>query len=97
MMELNVELFYKNTKPEEYISMVPTSAHTGDGMGDLLSCLCLRLQNKYSKRLAYTEELSASVMEVSFKIIALSSVIPYNFRAIVFDSGLLMIENRTTI
>ncbi|CAH8524666.1 unnamed protein product [Schistosoma bovis] len=64
MMELNVELFYKNTKPEEYISMVPTSAHTGDGMGDLLSCLCLRLQNKYSKRLAYTEELSASVMEV---------------------------------
>ncbi|KAK4469735.1 hypothetical protein MN116_007258 [Schistosoma mekongi] len=64
MMELNVELFYKNAKPEEFISMVPTSAHTGDGMGDLLSCLCLRLQNKFSKRLAYTEELSASVMEV---------------------------------
>ncbi|CAH8490519.1 unnamed protein product [Schistosoma turkestanicum] len=64
MMELNVELFYKNTQPEEFVSMVPTSAHTGDGMGDLLSCLCLCLQNRHSKRLAYTEELSASVMEV---------------------------------
>ncbi|CAH8506651.1 unnamed protein product [Heterobilharzia americana] len=64
MMELNVELFYKNTRPEEFVSMVPTSAHTGDGMGDLLSCLCLYLQNNQSKRLAYTEELSASVMEV---------------------------------
>ncbi|CAH8843184.1 unnamed protein product [Trichobilharzia szidati] len=64
MMELNVELFYKNTRPDEFVSMVPTSAHTGDGMGDLLSCLCLHLQNKLSKRLSYTEELHASVMEV---------------------------------
>ncbi|VDQ17753.1 unnamed protein product [Trichobilharzia regenti] len=66
---MNVELFYKNTRPDEFVSMVPTSAHTGDGMGDLLSCLCLHLQNKLSKRLSYTEELHASVMEVSVMLL----------------------------
>lgn len=64
MMELNVKLFYENPDPDEYISLVPTSAHTGDGMGDLLAALCLRLQNKLSRRLAFSEELQASVMEV---------------------------------
>ncbi|KAA0199052.1 Eukaryotic translation initiation factor 5B [Fasciolopsis buskii] len=63
-MELNVELFYRNSNQDEYISMVPTSAHSGDGMGDLLASLCLYLQNKLSKRLAFSEELHASVMEV---------------------------------
>lgn len=64
MMELNVKLFYENPDPDEYVSLVPTSAHTGDGMGDLLAALCLKLQNKLSKRLAFSEELQASVMEV---------------------------------
>ncbi|VDP16473.1 unnamed protein product [Echinostoma caproni] len=64
LMELNVELFYRNTNPDEYINMVPTSAHSGDGMGDLLANLCLHLQNRLSKRLAFSEELNASVMEV---------------------------------
>ncbi|KAF5398107.1 Elongation factor Tu domain 2 [Paragonimus heterotremus] len=64
MMNINVKLFYDNPNPDEFVSMVPTSAHTGDGMGDLLAALCLRLQNKLSKRLAFSEELHASVMEV---------------------------------
>ncbi|KAF6774025.1 hypothetical protein AHF37_04483 [Paragonimus kellicotti] len=64
MMNVNVKLFYDNPNPDEFISMVPTSAHTGDGMGDLLATLCMRLQNKLSKRLAFSEELHASVMEV---------------------------------
>ncbi|KER27664.1 hypothetical protein T265_05298 [Opisthorchis viverrini] len=64
LMELNVKLFYENDNPDEFISMVPTSAHTGDGMGDLLSALCMHLQDRLAKRLAFSEELQASVMEV---------------------------------
>ncbi|VDD82178.1 unnamed protein product [Mesocestoides corti] len=64
MMELNVELFYKNTNPSEFVSMVPTSAHSGDGMGDLLAFMCKELQSRLFKRLTFSEELKASVMEV---------------------------------
>ena len=62
-MELNVELFYKNGKFSDFISMVPTSAHTGDGMGDLLAFLCKEMQRRLYKRLIFSEELKASVME----------------------------------
>ncbi|VDL43442.1 unnamed protein product [Hymenolepis diminuta] len=64
MMNLNVELFYKNENPTEYISMVPTSAHSGDGMGDLLAFMCKEMQRRLYKRLTFSEELKASVMEV---------------------------------
>ena len=36
---LNCALFYENPNPKEYISMVPTSAHSGDGMGNLMALL----------------------------------------------------------
>ncbi|VDM33916.1 unnamed protein product [Hydatigera taeniaeformis] len=64
LMELNVELFYKNLNPNEFISMVPTSAHSGDGMGDLLAFMCKEMQRRLYKRLTFSEELKASVMEV---------------------------------
>ncbi|VDN14904.1 unnamed protein product [Dibothriocephalus latus] len=63
-LEINAELFYKNKNPDEYISMVPTSAHTGDGMGDLLAFICQTMQQRLRKRLTFSEELKASVMEV---------------------------------
>ena len=63
-----MELFYQNSNPDEYISMVPTSAHTGDGMGDLIASLCTYLQKNLRKRITFTEELNASVMEVSCHI-----------------------------
>ncbi|VDN99157.1 unnamed protein product [Rodentolepis nana] len=64
MMNLNVELFYRNENSAEYISMVPTSAHSGDGMGDLLAFMCKEMQRRLYKRLTFSEELKASVMEV---------------------------------
>ncbi|CDS40814.1 eukaryotic translation initiation factor [Echinococcus multilocularis] len=64
LMELNVKLFYENTNPSEFISMVPTSAHSGDGMGDLLAFMCKEMQRRLYKRLTFSEELKASVMEV---------------------------------
>lgn len=45
--------------------MVPTSAHTGDGMGSLIATLIERCQTGLAKRLSYTDELQATVMEVS--------------------------------
>jgi len=45
--------------------MVPTSAHTGDGMGSLIAMLIEKCQTTLAKRLSYTDELQATVMEVS--------------------------------
>jgi translation initiation factor 5B len=62
---LNVALYYKNPDQNEFYSMVPTSAHTGDGMGSLIAMLIEKCQTTLAKRLSYTDELQATVMEVS--------------------------------
>lgn len=46
--------------------MVPTSAHTGDGMGSLVALIVEQCQTILAKRLTYTDELQAAVMEVSY-------------------------------
>jgi len=61
---LNAALFYENPDPEDYISLVPTSAHSGDGMGNLMASLVEMSQTSLAKRLSYTEELQATVLEV---------------------------------
>jgi len=65
---LNVALFSENKNLREYISMVPTSAHTGDGMGNLIALLCELAQTMLAKRIMYSEELQATVMEVGVKV-----------------------------
>lgn len=61
---INAALFYENKNVREYVSLVPTSAHSGDGMGNLIALLCELAQTMMAKRLAYSEELQATVMEV---------------------------------
>ncbi|XP_018105286.1 eukaryotic translation initiation factor 5B isoform X2 [Xenopus laevis] len=61
---LNAALFYENKDPRTFVSLVPTSAHSGDGMGNLISLLVDLTQTMLSKRLAHSEELRAQVMEV---------------------------------
>ncbi|KAH8307273.1 hypothetical protein KR044_008696 [Drosophila immigrans] len=61
---LNAALFYENTDPKTYISLVPTSAITGEGMGNLLFMITDFCQNMLAKRLMYSEELQATVLEV---------------------------------
>ncbi|KAE8625574.1 hypothetical protein XENTR_v10006323 [Xenopus tropicalis] len=61
---LNAALFYENKDPRTFVSLVPTSAHTGDGMGNLISLLVDLTQTMLNKRLAHSEELRAQVMEV---------------------------------
>ena len=61
---LNAALFYENPNPLSYVSMVPTSAVTGDGMGNLMALIVELTQTVLSKRLMYSEELHATVLEV---------------------------------
>ncbi|XP_074114704.1 eukaryotic translation initiation factor 5B [Cotesia typhae] len=61
---LNAALFYKNPDPRNYVSLVPTSAITGEGMGNLLSLIVEFSQGPLAKRLMYSEELQAIVLEV---------------------------------
>ena len=57
-------LFNKNVDTKTYISLVPTSAHTGDGMGDLIALIVTLCQTKLAQRLSYSEELQCTVLEV---------------------------------
>ncbi|XP_063699974.1 eukaryotic translation initiation factor 5B [Culicoides brevitarsis] len=61
---LNASLFYNNPDPKSYISLVPTSAVTGEGMGNLLFLICQFCQSQLPKRLMFSEALQASVLEV---------------------------------
>ena len=62
---LNAALFYENTNPKEFVSLVPTSAHTGDGMGNIINLIIHYSQNMLQKRLLFdVEKLDATVLEV---------------------------------
>ncbi|XP_060530390.1 eukaryotic translation initiation factor 5B isoform X2 [Cylas formicarius] len=61
---LNAALFYENPDPRTYISLVPTSAITGEGMGNLLALIVDYCQTKLPRRLMYSDELQATVLEV---------------------------------
>ncbi|XP_019879210.2 eukaryotic translation initiation factor 5B-like [Aethina tumida] len=61
---LNAALFYENPDIRSYVSLVPTSAITGEGMGNLLALIVEFCQTKLPKRLMYSDELQATVLEV---------------------------------
>nr|XP_033806544.1 eukaryotic translation initiation factor 5B isoform X2 [Geotrypetes seraphini] len=61
---LNAALFHENKDARTFVSLVPTSAHSGDGMGNLIALLVELTQTMLNKRLAHSEELRAQVMEV---------------------------------
>ena len=62
--QLNVKLFHENDDPDTWISMVPTSAHSGDGMGNLMAYVVQHCQSRLAKRLAFSENLQCTVLEV---------------------------------
>ncbi|XP_053683318.1 eukaryotic translation initiation factor 5B [Sabethes cyaneus] len=61
---LNAALYYENPDPNTYISLVPTSAITGEGMGNLLFLIVQFCQKQLAKRLMFSEDLQATVLEV---------------------------------
>ena len=62
---MNAALFYDNPDPKTYVSMVPTSAHTADGMGNLISLIVELSQTMLAKRLSFNENLQCTTLEVS--------------------------------
>ncbi|XP_072941559.1 eukaryotic translation initiation factor 5B [Epargyreus clarus] len=61
---LNAALFYDNPDPRTYVSLVPTSAVTGEGMGNLLAMIVQACEGPLHKRLVFSQQLLATVLEV---------------------------------
>ncbi|KAJ9089072.1 eukaryotic translation initiation factor 5B, variant 2 [Entomophthora muscae] len=61
---LNAKLYYENKNFAKYVSFVPTSAITGEGIPDLLHLLVTLTQSRLTDRLMYVSELECTVLEV---------------------------------
>lgn len=60
----NAELFYENTSMAKNVSLVPTSAHTGEGIPDMLKLLVTLTQERMTNKLMYLSEVECTVLEV---------------------------------
>ncbi|KAK5702320.1 eukaryotic translation initiation factor 5B, partial [Elasticomyces elasticus] len=60
----NAELFYENKSMAKYVSLVPTSAHTGEGIPDMLKLLVTLTQERMTRQLMYLTEVECTVLEV---------------------------------
>lgn len=65
LQELNVALFWEKVNFKEYVPVCPTSAITGDGMGDLMALLVMLSQKQHIEKLKFSENLECHVLEVS--------------------------------
>lgn len=61
---LNAELFFRNSELRKCVSLVPTSAITGDGVPDMLMLLVQLTQRMMSESLMYLSTLQCTVLEV---------------------------------
>ncbi|OJJ47719.1 hypothetical protein ASPZODRAFT_141290 [Penicilliopsis zonata CBS 506.65] len=60
----NAELFYENKSMAKNVSLVPTSAHTGEGIPDMLKLLTTLTQERMTNALMYLSEVECTVLEV---------------------------------
>ncbi|RKF60588.1 Eukaryotic translation initiation factor 5B [Erysiphe neolycopersici] len=60
----NAELFYENKSMARNVSLVPTSAHTGEGIPDMLKLIIQLTQERMVGSLMYLSEVQATVLEV---------------------------------
>src|SRR6185312_8793646 len=61
---LNSVLYYENKNFAKYVSIVPTSAITGEGIPDMLMLLVNLTQSRMSNQLMYLTEVECTVLEV---------------------------------
>lgn len=61
---LNAELYTRNTDVRKTVSIVPTSAITGEGIPDLIMLIVQLTQTLMAKRLYLSDELKCTVLEV---------------------------------
>ncbi|PGG99197.1 translation initiation factor aIF-2 [Blastomyces parvus] len=60
----NSELYWENKSMARNVSLVPTSAHTGEGVPDMLKLLVSLTQERMTKQLMYLTEVECTVLEV---------------------------------
>ncbi|KAI9663160.1 MAG: hypothetical protein M1821_008208 [Bathelium mastoideum] len=60
----NSELYYENKSMARNVSLVPTSAHTGEGIPDMLKLLVSLTQERMTNSLMYLSEVECTVLEV---------------------------------
>ncbi len=60
----NSELYYENKSMAKFVSLVPTSAHTGEGIPDMLKLLVQLTQERMTNKLMYLSEVECTVLEV---------------------------------
>lgn len=60
----NSELYYENKSMAKFVSLVPTSAHTGEGIPDMLKLLVTLTQERMTRQLMYLSEVECTVLEV---------------------------------
>eukprot|EP00128_Syssomonas_multiformis_P007464 Colp12_sorted_trinity150504_noHs@26000 len=61
---LNAKLYWENDDPAHTVSLVPTSAVTGEGVPDLIMMLITLTQTRLTDQLMYVETLQCTVLEV---------------------------------
>ena len=61
---LNSALYYENKNVKRFVSIVPTSAFSGEGIPDLLMLIVNLTQQRLSDKLMYLSELECTVLEV---------------------------------
>lgn len=61
---LNSQLFDENKNMSKFVSLVPTSAHTGEGIPDMLKLLVELTQNRMASQLMFLSSLECTVLEV---------------------------------
>ena len=60
----NVCPYWENTNTDEYVSLCPTSAITGEGLPDLMAYLSQTCQERISRQLQERDEFECTVLEV---------------------------------
>ena len=60
----NSELYFENNSMARNVSLVPTSAHTGEGIPDMLKLLLTLTQERMTNKLMYLSEVECTVLEV---------------------------------
>lgn len=63
-MGINVQLYWENDSVEDTLSLVPTSAITGEGLSDLMYYLCNMGQTTEREKLTEKDNFECTVLEV---------------------------------
>jgi len=83
---LNAVLYHENRDFKNYVSLVPTSAVTGEGIPDLLLLMTQLTQTFMAKKITYKDELECTVLEVkvvpghgtTIDVVLVNGVLRYN-------------------